>query len=48
MMCAGHEFGGRDACQGDSGGPLMVQQRRLKHENSTDFDDRLVFLWENT
>ena len=24
MMCAGHEFGGRDACQGDSGGPLML------------------------
>ena len=23
-MCAGHEFGGRDACQGDSGGPLML------------------------
>ena len=25
MMCAGHEFGGKDACQGDSGGPLMTQ-----------------------
>ncbi|RWS07349.1 uncharacterized protein B4U79_02049 [Dinothrombium tinctorium] len=24
MMCAGHEYGGRDACQGDSGGPLML------------------------
>ncbi len=26
MMCAGHEYGGKDACQGDSGGPLMTQQ----------------------
>ena len=43
MMCAGHEFGGRDACQGDSGGPLMVQHRRFKHDTSTDFEDRLVF-----
>lgn len=23
MLCAGHEYGGKDACQGDSGGPLM-------------------------
>ncbi|XP_037782937.1 trypsin-1-like [Penaeus monodon] len=25
MMCAGHEFGGKDACQGDSGGPFACR-----------------------
>jgi len=25
MICAGHDFGGKDACNGDSGGPLVCQ-----------------------
>jgi secreted trypsin-like serine protease len=29
MLCAGEDWGGRDACQGDSGGPLVAQGKLI-------------------